>query len=241
VPAWHDEFDGPDVDATKWRVADENPTMDLPYRRNWMPKNVTIEDGALVITTHEESDGSFSTGAVRTGYYVPADEWEFGQAFGRFEARIQAPAQQGHWAAFWLYTPDVGTVNGDGRDGTEIDIVEFAYVQSDRVNHALHWDGYDADHQSSGEQATGFGVYDGGWHTFTLEWYPDEYVFYVDGTETWRTTDGGVSQVPQYIKLTEEIGHYGTGPDQWGSGPIEDATLPDTTRFDYVRVWAYEP
>jgi beta-glucanase (GH16 family) len=159
----------------------------------------------------------------------------------RAEARVQAPTQQGHWAAFWLYTPDVGTANGDGRDGTEIDIVESAYVQSDRVNHALHWDGYDADHQSSGEQATGFGVYDGGWHTFTLEWYPDEYVFYVDGTETWRTTDGGVSQVPQYIKLTEEIGHYGTGPDQWGSGPIEDATLPDTTRFDYVRVWACEP
>ena len=35
-----------------------------------------------------------------------------------------------------------------------------------------------------------------GWHTFSLLWLPDEYVFYVDGKETWRTKAGGVCQVP---------------------------------------------
>ena len=94
---------------------------------------------------------------------------------------------------------------------------------------------------SAAAQATGFNVNDGDWHTYTLEWYPDEYIFYVDGSETWRTSEGGVSQVPQYIKLTEEIGNYGTGPDAWGTGPIEEAALPDYTRIDYVRVWRYQP
>ncbi len=39
-----------------------------------------------------------------------------------------------------------------------------------------------------------------GWHTFGLWWKPDEYVFFVDGEETWRTNAGGVSQVPEFMK-----------------------------------------
>ena len=58
-----------------------------------------------------------------------------------------------------------------------------------------------------------------GWHTFGLWWKPDEYVFYVDGKETWRTKAGGVCQVPEYILLSDEIG-------KWG-GDIKKAKLPD--------------
>ena len=58
-----------------------------------------------------------------------------------------------------------------------------------------------------------------GWHTFGLWWKPDEYIFYVDGKETWRTKAGGVCQVPEYIKLSDEIGNWG--------GDIKKATLPD--------------
>ena len=54
-------------------------------------------------------------------------------------------------------------------------------------------------------------------------------MFYVDDKETWRTRAGGVSQVPQFIKLTEEIG-------KWG-GDIKKAKLPDTFVVDYVRVY----
>ena len=65
---------------------------------------------------------------------------------------------------------------------------------------------------------------------------------FVDGIETWRTTAGGVSQLPAHLRLTDEVGHYGRGPTEFGVGPIEEAaTLPDFTYVDYVRVWAYEP
>ena len=47
-----------------------------------------------------------------------------------------------------------------------------------------------------------------GWHTFSVWWKPDEYVFYVDGNETWRTKAGGVCQVPLYIKLSDEVGDW---------------------------------
>jgi hypothetical protein len=51
----------------------------------------------------------------------------------------------------------------------------------------------------------------------------------VDGKEVWRSTAGGVSQEPEYVKLTEEIG-------KWG-GDIRAARLPDTFEVDYVRVY----
>ncbi len=57
----------------------------------------------------------------------------------------------------------------------------------------------------------------------------DEYVFFVDGKETWRTAAGGVCQVPLYIKLSDEIG-------KWG-GDITMAKLPDRFLVDYVRVY----
>jgi beta-glucanase (GH16 family) len=68
-----------------------------------------------------------------------------------------------------------------------------------------------------------------GFHTFSLLWLPDEYVFYVDAKETWRTRAGGVCQAPLYIKLSDEVGSWG--------GDIRKAQLPDRFLVDYVRVY----
>ena len=68
-----------------------------------------------------------------------------------------------------------------------------------------------------------------GFHNYGLLWTPEEYVFYVDGKEVWRSKAGGVSQVPEYLKLTEEIGDW--------AGDIRKANLPDYFEVDYVRVY----
>ncbi len=47
--------------------------------------------------------------------------------------------------------------------------------------------------------------------------------------ETWRTNAGGVCQVPEYIKLSDEIGNW--------AGDIKNAELPDKFLVDYVRVY----
>jgi beta-glucanase (GH16 family) len=98
----------------------------------------------------------------------------------------------------------------------------------DRVQHALHWDGYGEHHKSAGHVAKAPGVMDG-FHTFSLLWTPEEYVFAVDGKETWRTKAGGVCQTPLYIKLSDEVGPWG--------GKISEAKLPDCFVVDYVRVY----
>ena len=148
---------------------------------------------------HAQGRRQLIDGCVRT-------KGKFEHSFGYYVARVQLQKQPGHWSAFWIMGDGVGKVGSGGRDGTEIDIYEKPWLD-DRVQHTLHWDGYGKDHKSEGNVAKVPGVMDG-WHTFGLWWKPDEYVFYVDGKETWRTKAGGVCQVPEYIKLSDEIGNW---------------------------------
>ena len=212
---WQDEFEGTTLDASKWEVPDHK-------RRDgwWSPKAVALDgDGHLAISTLNDGD-RYLDACVRT-------RGKFEHAHGYYVARIKLQNQPGHWSAFWLYNSSVGKVGDDGRDGTEIDIMEKPW-RDDRVQHALHWDGYGREHKSEGKVANVPGVMEG-WHTFALLWKADEYVFYVDGNETWRTTAGGVCQVPLYIKLSDEIGDW--------AGSIKQAELPDKFLVDYVRVY----
>ena len=101
-----------------------------------------------------------------------------------------------------------------------------------KVTFNLHWDGYGKDHKSAGTNTT-IAALTEGFHDYGLLWTKEEYVFCVDGKEVWRTKAGGVSQVPEYLKLTEEIG-------EWG-GDITKAQLPDFFEVDYVRVYETSP
>jgi beta-glucanase (GH16 family) len=238
---FRDEFDGERVDLSKWYVMDKHERYwpDMPWRRNYRKENVYVENGALVLRTIRDNSKdslSFSTGCVAT--YEDGKKTLFRHVYGRFEARVKFPSAQGHWCAIWLLPLTVGHEDGSGADGAEIDIMEKAWT-GERIQHALHWDGYGEAHKSAYKGVTGMNLNDGRWHVIRLDWYPDEYVFYTDGIETWRTTDGGVSGAEAHIIISEEIGNAGMGSDAWGSGPIEDAVLPDYFMVDYVRVYEY--
>jgi len=213
---WHDEFEGRNLDEKKWAYRPDGK------RKGgwWSKKAISLDgEGHLVITTFNDGDKP-TTGCITT-------QGRFEHAFGYYVARVKLQTQPGHWSAFWITGTGVGKVGNAGRDGTEIDIMEKPWLD-DRVQHAFHWDGYGEDHKSEGHKATVPGVMQG-WHTFGLLWLPDEYVFYVDGKETWRSTAGGVCQVPQYLLLSDEIGTW--------AGDITKARLPDRFVVDYVRVY----
>ncbi|MGQ9730808.1 MAG: glycoside hydrolase family 16 protein [Candidatus Zipacnadales bacterium] len=213
---WNDEFDGRELDESKWEIPPDAPRRD----GWWMQQAIRLDGkGHLVISTLKDGD-RWVDGCVRT-------RGKFEHTFGYYVARIKLQTQPGHWSAFWLYNHSVGKVGDEGRDGTEIDIYEKPWLD-DRVQHALHWDGYGEHHKSTGKVVSVPGIMEG-WHTFALWWSPEEYIFYVDGQETWRTTAGGVCQVPLYIKLSDEIGTW--------AGKIAQAKLPDAFLVDYVRVY----
>ncbi len=212
---WHDEFDGTKLDESKWALPEGKRRDGL-----WSRKAIDLDGkGHLVIKTLKDGN-KFLDACITT-------QGKFEHGFGYYVARIRLQKQPGHWSAFWLTCPGVNKVGDQGRDGTEIDIMERPWLD-ERVQHTFHWDGYGKDHKTEGKVVRVPGVMEG-FHAFAIWWKPDEYAFYIDGKETWRTKAGGVSQVPEYILLSDEIG-------KWG-GDIKKAKLPDEFLVDYVRVY----
>jgi beta-glucanase (GH16 family) len=98
---------------------------------------------------------------------------------------------------------------------------------STSAKHAIHWDGYAEDHKVDHHESERPGTHVG-FHTYALEWTPDELVFFVDGEETWRT-DKAVPQIEQFMILSCEVGSW--------AGDIARADLPERVLVDWVRVW----
>ena len=218
---WSDEFDGTTLDLAKWEYRQLGPRKGGVN----VKEAVTLDGkGHLVLTTSKVGE-KFHTGMIGT-------QGKLERAYGYFECRVKLQKQIGHWSAFWLQSPKLGSVIGDTKaSGTEIDIYEYLRREGDKVHHTLHWDGYGNAHKSQGHTPTVPGLSEG-WHTFGLDWTEKEYVFYIDGKETWRT-DKGVSGTPEYIILSLEVGTW--------AGDISKATLPDSAEFDYVRVYKARP
>jgi len=213
---WNDEFNGTALDESKWVYR-----PDGKRKGGWWDRRAVSLDGKgrLAIKTFREGDKVID-GCITT-------QGKFEHAFGFYVARIQLQQQPGHWSAFWITGAGVHKVGDEGRDGTEIDIMEKPWLD-ERVQHTFHWDGYGKAHKSEGKVVKVPGVMEG-FHTFAIWWKPDEYMFYVDGKETWRTKGGGPSQVPEYMLLSDEVGKW--------AGDIAKARLPDEFLVDYVRVY----
>jgi len=235
---WSDEFDGTSLDTDTWDQPEYNRRNNDNGPDGWWLQEDAYLDGAgnLVIRVKQienrNSDDDpidYSTSAIRT-------KGNFEQKFGKFEIRCKLPTQPGWWVAFWLYSPSVSNEDGSGEDGTEIDIFE-GFGWTDRVQHALHWDGYGDAHQSTSADFTMEGIREG-FHTFTLKWYHDIYIFFIDGVESWRTDDGGVSKVPAYVKVTGELSTEPWAINSWWANDPQTASYPDSFLVDYVRVYA---
>lgn len=226
---WSDEFNSTVLDNTKWNVYHEYRRKDPTGRDAWWDKdNVYVENGNLVVKTSQRTDGAYAGACIDS-------KGKFENTYGYYETRVKLQTQEGHWGAFWLFAQSVNsTTNGrDGKDGTEIDVFESPYVGlgQDRMESALHYDGYGADHKVANKSVTGMKMNDGNWHTFAVEWTPLWYRFYYDDVMVWETNFGGISRVPQYLMISDEVGVWG------GILDIRKATLPDYMLVDYVRVY----
>lgn len=214
---WNDEFNGTTLDTTKWDYRYLGPRLKAINVKEAVSLNGL---GHLIIRTF--TDGTnYYTGMIGT-------QNKFENKFGYWECRMKAQKQQGHWSAFWLQSPTIGSVIGDpGVSGTEIDIVEYATILGNIVEHALHWDGYGQNEKVERKLTTVDGV-SNNYQIYGLEWTQNEYIFYVNGKETWRTSKA-ISLRPEYIVLSMEV-------DNW-AGDISKAALPDSLYVDYVRVY----
>ena len=220
---WNDEFNGTEIDESKWTwfLGWSGPVYREAY---YTTQDAYLKDGNLIFRVRKEGK------LYKTSWLWTQDKFKHKYGYWEIRCRFTEMEAKGHWVAFWLFADDDVVYDGNPRTGCEIDIMEYAWMDH-RTNHAIHWGRDPLITISHIEQIPGLRE---GFHTFGLQWTKDEYIFYVDDKEIWRT-DKGVSQADQTIFLSVEIeaGIWGDG------GNIKDHTdlLPDYWVVDYVRVY----
>jgi beta-glucanase (GH16 family) len=193
--------------------------------------------GYLVIEARKEpttgADGirkDYSSARLKT-------QGKFSQLYGKFEARLWLPKGKGIWPAFWMLGDNIGTA-GWPKCG-EIDIIEFLGHDVKTSYGTLHGPGYSG---GEGVQRKMQGGEDlsAGFHTYAVEWEPEEIRFYVDGKSYGKITPEDISESewvynkPQFMILNLAVGGH------WPGYPDATTTFPQRMLVDYIRAYKDE-
>jgi len=192
-------------------------------------KNVTVQNGYLIITAEKES---FNGSAYTSARLLTKGKFE--QQYGRFEARMRLPWGQGLWPAFWMLGADIDT--NPWPAAGEIDIMEFRGQNPSVVLGTVHGPGYSAGESVSKSYTLKNGRFDTEFHVFGIEWGPEYVNFYVDNVLYNQITPADVKgewvfNKPFFILINLAVGGNFVG------APNSETVFPQTLLVDYVRVY----
>ncbi len=239
---WQDEFNGKQLDATKWNVLlrEHSKHTELQY---YLPDEVFVEGGLLRLRSRVRSFGSkkYTSGRLDTkGKFMPV--------YGRFEIRGKLPAGKGLWPAYWLYPQNrnwemeyiMSEAVTAGKERlipeerpwySEIDIMEFLGHEPGVLYGTLHYYTFDGQKKTSSGTWKANEDYSRDFHLYALEWEPDSIRWYIDGQRIHATTDG-IPHTPHYLIINTAIG------GAWPGNPDSTTVFPQFHDIDYVRVYA---
>ncbi len=228
-----DEFEGNALDTEAWFTRGNGP------RRGGFnaSSQAKVHDGNLYLTGEYLADGEYGE-----GWYAGAVALNQKYKEGYFEISCICSSGGGFWSAFWLqadapYTPEISQ---GGVGGAEIDIFEAMdynkLLSRNAVSHAIHCSGMKGD--TSGElNSKRLGSFYGNnihkeYNTYGLKWTEEEYIFYVNGIESVRSTwADGVSTVPEQLIVSLEI------PNELNDKVFEDKNYKTEFIVDYVKIY----
>ncbi len=192
-------------------------------------------DGALHVVAEQPVAGVYTSARLKT-------EGLFGFQYGRMEARIEAPEEQGLWPAFWMLGNNIATINWPGSG--EMDIMERvdAATTPDFNEGSIHGTGFTGTSLGTrfsfpaGETAAG-------WHTYGMIWKPGSVAYYVDDpTQPYVTyTTSSIASLsgamwpfdagPSFVILNLAVG------GQWPGSPSATTTFPAQLVVDYIHIY----
>ncbi|HTL55599.1 MAG TPA: glycoside hydrolase family 16 protein [Candidatus Limnocylindrales bacterium] len=218
---FHDDFNGTALDTNKW-----NPNDPWGRERNhelqaYVKNAFEVQDGILHIKAQKLSanyagkDRAYTSGMMTTYQ-------KFSQEYGRFEIRCRVPQGKGMWPAFWLLPEPLGWP-------PEIDVLEILGHEPTKAYMTHHFRD-EKKHQSHGGSWVG-PDFSAGFHDFAVEWSPQAIVWFVDGTERFRS-EQHIPHTKMYMLVNLAVG------GDWPGAPNEQTLLPAALDVDYVR--AYE-
>ncbi|MCL4507219.1 MAG: glycoside hydrolase family 16 protein [Chloroflexi bacterium] len=260
-----DEFNGTSLDRSKWQTkyaydSGHGDRSNNDEQEWYVDDAQTVGSGILTITTKQ---GCLAIN--RAENYAPYDcalypytsglissQYSFAQKYGYFEARMKIPAGQGFWPAFWLLPqPSPLPLTSPWPDASvfwppEVDIMENKGNATSTVYMTNLYSG-DYPFPGSITNTWAFGGintsntqgdaidYSQGFHSFGVDWEPDQLVWYIDGTARYTTTQyippGSFSPGKMYVLANLAVG--GSFP-----GNADGTTVfPNTLQIDYIRVY----
>lgn len=202
---------------------------------------VRLQDGKMILTAEYLDE---QQGAYGAGWYSAAVALKKWYCKGYFEICCTCNKGGGFWSAFWLqssHSYDAESSGGIG--GAEIDILEatdFGAILPSRHNsltQTVYCNGFDEDDDKIDKcqfDVVGNDIYNRP-NTYGVMWTDDEYIFYVNGVETARTSFGlGVSEAPENLIVSLEI------PNELPAKIAKNTAYKTEMIVDYVRVYQLE-
>lgn len=251
---WHDEFDGSELDKTKWGF--RTGFWGRRFKTYTTDEAIEMRGDSCIRLHLIERDGHYYSAQLQTGgncFDNPREDcdrancggknfWPLGRIeepkfmhrYGYYECRCKLQTQPGWWSAFWLQSPNIGTTYYPETSGVEVDIMEN-FTRDGLITSGNLTLGYGVQGKREGrvkyqiDNPTDF-------HRYGVHWSPEGYVFYCDGKETSRANKY-VSHVEQFILLTTECYGYRMGNMDTPCDELKTAVLPDCFTVDYVRVF----
>ena len=253
VLVWSDEFEGDTLDMDKWSYqtgrqddyyGNKGPmdwgNSELQYYTDGA--NVEVLNGELQIIAKRQQTGDkqFTSARIAT-----RDKFTF--TYGKIEAKMQTPAIQGMWPAFWMLPNPSGHGSTDNEYGGwpangELDIMEAKGRLVNEVDTTLHFGEDWRNHDMAGK-TTKLSSSTEEWHTYGVEWTAEYIAWIIDGEEVFRvessrywSSASSVSSAPFdkpfYILLNLAVGGQYDGYVQ------PPADFSEATMYvDYVRVY----
>lgn len=232
-------FNSGQLDPVFWNTChwwdDGGCTISSNHELEWyLPSQVSITDGMLNLTAERRtltaSDGKryeFASGMVTTGPSGHDRPAKLAFTYGKVEARVNLPAGNGLWPAFWL-------LPASEESRPEIDIMEMLGHDPGNLRMHLHPKDRNAESPRAHYIVPGGYPLTGGWHTLGLDWTSGKLVFLLDGKKVWELVGDEVPAEPMYLVLNLAVGGDYAGP------PDEYTEFPATMHIDYVRIRSHD-
>lgn len=208
---WHDEFDGTELDTTKWGYRVNFWGRDAHWFAKPQDGAVEVKDGCVHLKVVKKPDGQFVSPQLQTGelmWDIPADKnakgfWplprrkpaKFLHKYGYYEARFRLQKMPGWWSAFWMQTETQGCSLDPRQAGVEQDIME-SFFPGEIILHCYHMNGYGADYKGFDSHRRYKGLPENALRvykktvgtdrfvTMGLLWEPDGYTVFIDGVQS---------------------------------------------------------
>jgi len=186
-----------------------------------------VQNGILTIT------GSAAPPAIQpliNGYQYISGELNtyhsFSQLYGFFEARMELPAGQGLWPAFWMipengsWPPEIDIMEMLGNDPTTYYTSVHSGTASAEVNAGQ------ADHVADTSKA---------YHEFAVDWTPTTLTYYFDNKPVFSTPTPSDMNVPMYLEINLAMG------GGWPGNINSTTPLPAQMHVANVQAYASNP